>query len=99
MDRRWFLKAAFGAASAMAVGVSIEDEARAMPIAAEPMAPAANLAPSAAVATPEDLEAAKVEDVYYYFRRRHHRRRRYFFYRPRRRFHRRRYFRRRFFFY
>ena len=92
MDRRLFLRSLFIGAGVLAVTTTLPDIAHAMP-AAEPFrdTPVGN-APSAAVATPEDIEAARLEDIQYGWRRR--RRRVYF--RRRRYGYRRRYFRRRY---
>jgi hypothetical protein len=61
MDRRGFLKVALGVTGAAAALATLPAEA--MPMKA-------GEAPAAAIATPEDLADAKVENVYWGWRRR-----------------------------
>jgi len=106
MDRRGFLKLAFGVAAAGAATITA---ARAAPFApqaltAKPLEP--DQLPQAAIANDDDLNEARIEQVRWGrrrwrrrrwgFRRRYWRRRRYWGWRRRRRFHRRRYWRRRY---
>ena len=96
MERRFFLKSLLGLAGAAVVGVAAGSQAEAMPVDHPTIAP--EVKPDAAVATPEDVEAAKTQSVQYYWRRRRVVRRYYYrprYYRPRyvvrRRYYRRRY--------
>jgi len=98
MDRRGFLKVAHGVTGAAAALASLPAEA--MPVAPMPQTGAnPGEAPAAAIATPEDMADAKVENVYWGWRRRRWGYRRWG-YRPwgwrRRRYWRRRYWRRRY---
>lgn len=93
MDRRGFLKVALGVTGAAAALATLPAEA--MPMAPMPQTgPRPGEAPAAAIATPEDMAGAKVENVYWGWRRRR------WGYRPwgwrRRRYWRRRYWRRRY---
>ena len=90
MDRRGFLKVALGVTGAAAALASLP--AQAMPMAPLPQTgPMPGEAPAAAIATPEDIADAKVENVYWgwrrrrYWRHRYWRRRRWGYYRPWRR--------------
>jgi hypothetical protein len=69
MDRRGFLKVALGVTGAAAALASLPAEA--MPVAPmPPTGPRPGEAPAAAIATPEDIADAKVENVYWGWRRR-----------------------------
>src|SRR5947209_14647312 len=69
MDRRGFLKVALGVTGAAAALATLPAEA--MPMAPLPQTgPKAGEAPAAAIATPEDIADAKVENVYWRWRRR-----------------------------
>ena len=76
MDRRGFLKMALGVTGAAAALASLPAEAM-------PMAPMPQIgvkpgeAPAAAIATPDDIAEAKVENIYWGWRRRRYWRRRY----------------------
>jgi hypothetical protein len=84
MDRRGFLKVALGVTGAAAALATLPAEA--MPMAPLPQTgPRAGEAPAAAIATPEDLAEAKVENVYWGWRRRRWGYRRWGYYRPWRR--------------
>jgi TAT (twin-arginine translocation) pathway signal sequence len=73
MDRRGFLKVALGVAGAAAALASLPADA--MPVAPMPQTGAKpGEAPAAAIATPEDMADAKVENVYWGWRRRRWRR-------------------------
>jgi hypothetical protein len=73
MDRRGFLKVALGVTGAAAALATLP--AQAMPMAPMPHAgPNPGEAPAAAIATPEDLAEAKIENVYWGWRRRRWRR-------------------------
>ncbi len=96
MERRLFLKSLLGLAGAAVVGIAAGSQAEAMPVDHATSAPETKV--DAAVATPEDVEAAKTQSVQYYWRRRRVVRR--YYYRPRyvvrpRFYVRRRYYRRR----
>src|SRR5690348_4204097 len=95
MDRRGFLKVAFGVAGAAAALASLPAEAMPRMAPVPETGPKPGEAPVAAIATPEDIAEAKVENVYW--RRWGYRR---WGYRPwgwrRRRYWRRRYWRRRY---
>ncbi len=94
MERRHFLKSLFAVAGALGVAAVLPKAAEAMPLTDPAKGAPAPAAIEPAVATPDDIENARVENVQYYYRRR-----RYFF-RPRRRifFYRRPVYRRRVFF-
>jgi hypothetical protein len=84
MDRRGFLKVALGVTGAAAALATLPAEA--MPVAPLPQTGRrAGEAPAAAIATPEDLADAKVENVYWGWRRRRWGYRRWGYYRPWRR--------------
>jgi hypothetical protein len=69
MDRRGFLKVALGVTGAAAALASLPAEA--MPVAPMPQTGGSpGEAPAAAIATPEDMADAKVENVYWGWRRR-----------------------------
>ena len=97
MDRRDFLKSLFGVVGVAAAASVLAPAAEAFPLVAKPATPDGG-APEPAVATPEDIEKAEIEQAGW---RRYRRRRRYFrrYWRRRRYFrrYRRRYFRRRYF--
>lgn len=93
MDRRGFLKAALGVAGAAAALATLPAEAMPRMAPAPETGPKPGEAPAAAIATPEDIADAKIENVYW--RRRWYWRRRYWGWR-RRRYWRRRYWRRRY---
>jgi hypothetical protein len=85
MERRLFLKSLFGLAGVAVVGALSSGEAHALPIA-QPTGPGPQVQPEEAVATPQDIDAAKTEKVQYYYRWRRPRRRyvvRRYYYRPR----------------
>jgi hypothetical protein len=103
MERRLFLKSLFAVAGAVGIAAVLPAESMAMPISGPANGLPANPTTEPAVATPEDIEGAKVEDVQFFYRRRrrfiYRRRPRYIY---RRRFFRPRYrrvYRRRVFFY
>ncbi|HZY12953.1 MAG TPA: twin-arginine translocation signal domain-containing protein [Beijerinckiaceae bacterium] len=76
MDRRGFLKVALGVTGAAAALASLP--AQAIPMARMPQTgPLPGEAPAAAIATPEDIADAKVENVYWGWRRRRYWRHRY----------------------
>ena len=77
MERRSFLKCIFAGAGAAVIAFASPSRAltRVMPI--EPVDEAPVLTPEAAVATPEDMERAKIEKTYWYWRRRRRWHRRY----------------------
>jgi hypothetical protein len=93
MDRRGFLKVALGVTGAAAALATLPAEAMPRMAPVPPTGPAPGEAPAAAIATPEDMAEAKVENVYWRrrgwgYRRwgyRRWRRRRYGYYRPWRR--------------
>ena len=93
MDRRLFLKSLFAVAGTLGATSIVADGARAMPVADPAAGAPLDLQTAPAVATPEDIDAARIEDVRWVRRRR----RRWIFRRRRRRvfWRRRRYFRRR----
>jgi hypothetical protein len=70
MDRRGFLKVALGVTGAAAALVTLPAEAmpRMAPVPQTGSRPGE--APAAAIATPEDIAEAKVENVYWGWRRR-----------------------------
>src|SRR5947209_8165898 len=69
MDRRGFLKVALGVTGAAAALATLP--AAAMPVAPMPQTgPMPGEAPAAAIATPEDIAGAQVENVYWGWRRR-----------------------------
>ena len=90
MERRIFLTAMLGVAGAFATSALPGAEAMALPVDRASDAPRP-IGSEAAVATPEDLEQARTENVWYYWRRRRFYRR--YYYRPRY-YVRRRYYRR-----
>jgi hypothetical protein len=99
MHRRLFMQSLFGLAGAVVGATLLTPRAQAMPFI-DPLMPLdedRSRGVRAAIATPEDLDQAEVEDVRWRFGRRRFffRRRRRFFFRRRRFFFRRR---RRFFF-
>lgn len=105
MQRRAFLMLMFtGAGAAAAVAISSGPSLALTSLAPlDPPIGEPSVAPEPAVATPADLERAKIEQSYWGRRRRFWRRRRYFwrrrYYRPYRRWYRPRFYRRRRFYY
>jgi hypothetical protein len=93
MERRSFLKCIFAGAGVAAIAFASPSRALTRVTPIEPVDEAPVLTPEAAVATPEDMERAKIEKTYWYWRRRRRWHRRYW--RRRRRWHR-RYWRRRY---
>jgi hypothetical protein len=77
MERRGFLKVAFGAAGAVAAFAVLPAEATTRMAPMPKLEPAMGEAPAAAIATPEDMADAKVENVYWRWRRRGWRHRRW----------------------
>ncbi|GAC1334848.1 MAG: hypothetical protein NVSMB26_18260 [Beijerinckiaceae bacterium] len=77
MERRGFLKVALGAAGAAAALAVLPAEATTRMAPMPKLEPTPGEAPAAAIATPEDLADAKIENVRWHWRRRHwgHRRR------------------------
>lgn len=86
MERRLFLMSLLGLAGAALIGPGALLEAQALPIA-PPSGPGPRVGPEEAVASPQDIETAKAEDVRFRVVRRRRLRRRYVvrrrFYRPR----------------
>jgi hypothetical protein len=75
MERRSFLKCIFAGAVAAAIAFASPSRALTRVAPIEPVDEA--LTPEAAVATPEDMERAKIEKTYWYWRRRRRWHRRY----------------------
>lgn len=96
MDRRSFMKSLGLFAGALGASALLPGAVQAMPVAIDASKDTAGqLEP--AVATPEDIEAAQLENVQYYYRRRRrvfYRRRRFIYRRRRIYWRRRRYYRR-----
>ena len=88
MERRSFLKSMFTAAGVLGLAAAAPLKALAMPAAAPAAEPLQSIAAAPAVATPADIEAARLEDVRWRYRRRRvfYRRRRVFFRRRRYRY-------------
>ena len=77
MERRLFLKCIFAGAGAAAIAFALPSRALTRVAPIEPVDEAPVLTPEAAVATPEDMERAKIEKTYWYWRRRRRWHRRY----------------------
>jgi hypothetical protein len=75
MERRNFLKLTLGLA-AVAAGTAAVTPSKALPVMApvEPQQPKTEAKPEPAVAAPNDIDAAKPENVRWYWRRWHWRR-------------------------
>lgn len=77
MDRRGFLKVALGVTGAAAALAALPAQAMPRMAPVPPTGPMPGEAPAAAIATPEDIADAKVENVYWGWRRRRYWRHRY----------------------
>jgi hypothetical protein len=97
MERRSFLKCIFAGVGAATIAFASPSRALTRVAPIEPVDEAPALPPEAAVATPEDMERAKIEKTYWYWRRRRRWHRRRWYWRRRRwwGWHRRRWYRRR----
>jgi hypothetical protein len=82
MERRALLKLLCLGATAAFAASPVRAFTRLAPVAPPDFDPTTT--PQAAVATPEDIERAKIEKAWWYRRRRRRYYRRYYYYRPRR---------------